>query len=130
MIENRTILIIEDDFFISDMYRLLFMKKGYDVIVAGDGEEGLSKARSTKVDIILLDIMMPKMNGIDVLKALRNDKSSTKDTPVFLLTNLGQENIIKEAFKIGAQGYLMKANLLPQQVVTQVEDYFAEQAKK
>ena len=73
---------------------------------------------------------MPKMNGIDVLKALRNDKSSTKDTPVFLLTNLGQENIIKEAFKIGAQGYLMKANLLPQQVVTQVEDYFAEQAKK
>lgn len=129
MVEPKTILIIEDDFFISDMYRLLFMKKGYDVITAGDGEEGLSKARSTKVDIILLDIMMPKMNGIDVLKALRDPKSNTKNTSVFLLTNLGQENIIKEAFKIGAQGYLMKANLLPQQVVSQIEDYFAEQKK-
>ena len=120
----KTVLIVEDDFFILDMYRLLFMKKGYEVLTATDGQAGLDMANNNKVDAILLDIMLPKMNGIEVLRTLRQPDSQTKDIPVFLLSNLGQEDIIKEAFKIGAQGYMLKANLLPQQVVGQVEDFF------
>ena len=120
----KTVLIVEDDFFILDMYRLLFMKKGYEVLTATDGQAGLDMANNNKVDVILLDIMLPKMNGIEVLRTLRQPDSQTKDIPVFLLSNLGQEDIIKEAFKIGAQGYMLKANLLPQQVVDQVEDFF------
>jgi len=120
----KTVLIVEDDFFILDMYRLLFMKKGYEVLTATDGQAGLDMANNNKVDVILLDIMLPKMNGIEVLRTLRQPDSQTKDIPVFLLSNLGQEDIIKEAFKIGAQGYMLKANLLPQQVVGQVEDFF------
>lgn len=120
----KIVLIVEDDFFILDMYRLLFMKKGYEVLTATDGQAGLDMANNNKVDAILLDIMLPKMNGIEVLRALRQPASQTKDIPVFLLSNLGQEDIIKEAFKIGAQGYMLKANLLPQQVVDQVEDFF------
>ena len=124
MADNKKVLIVEDDNFILDMYKLLFMKKDYEVLTAADGEAGLEMAKGNKVDAILLDIMLPKMNGIEVLRELRKEDATTKDTPVFLLSNLGQEDIIKEAFKIGAQGYMLKANLLPQNVVDQIESYF------
>jgi len=127
--ESKKILLIEDEAFISDMYKIVFTKEGFVVETASDGEEGLAKAQAGDYDLILLDIMLPKMNGLDALKEMRKEGSSAKKTPVFLLTNLGQENIIKQAFKIGAQGYFMKANLLPQQIVSEVRDFFKEKDK-
>src|SRR3989344_2609418 len=95
----QTIIIIEDDFFVRDLYDRAFKRKGYNSITAVDGVEGLEKVKNNKVDIVLLDIMLPKENGIDVLKEIKAPNSTVKATPVYLLTNLGQEEIIKDAFR-------------------------------
>ena len=121
----RTLLIVEDDFHIQDIYRMAFTKTGeYTVETASDGQEALVKINTHPYDIILLDIMLPKVTGIDVLRAIRNPASPTKNTPVILITNLGQDEIIKEAFKIGADGYLIKAQFTPQDVINEVNSFF------
>jgi two-component system sensor histidine kinase and response regulator WspE len=120
----KKILLIEDDVFVSDIYSRELKKGGYEVEVAEDGLEGVETTKSSKYDLILLDIMMPKKTGIDVLKEIRVPNSPAKDTPVYLLTNLGQGSIIKQAIEIGAQGYLLKARVLPSQVLQAVNDFF------
>lgn len=120
----RKILLIEDDVFVSDIYSRELKKGGYEAVVAGDGLEGVEIAKTEKFDLILLDIMMPKKTGIDVLKDLRTPGFLNKDTAVYLLTNLGQGSIIKQAIEIGAQGYLLKARVLPSQVFQAVNDFF------
>ena len=126
----QTILIIEDDFFVRDLYDRAFKRKGYNCIVAVDGVEGLQKVKTVNPDIVLLDIMLPKENGIDVLKEIKGPNSTVKAVPVYLLTNLGQEEIIKDAFKIGADGYLLKAKMTPDQVVAEVEAFLRGNAPK
>lgn len=120
----RKILLIEDDVFVSDIYTRELKKGGYEVEVAPDGLEGVEKAKENKYDLILLDIMLPKKTGVDVLKEIRVPNSPAKDTPVYLLTNLGQGSIIKQAIEIGSQGYLLKARVLPSQVLQAVNDFF------
>ena len=120
----KKILLIEDDVFVSDIYSRELKKAGYEVMVAGDGLEGIEQTKSDQFDLILLDIMMPKKTGIDVLKEIRTPTAKAKDTPVYLLTNLGQGSIIKQAIEIGAQGYLLKARVLPSQVLQAVNDFF------
>jgi two-component system, OmpR family, alkaline phosphatase synthesis response regulator PhoP len=122
----RKILIVEDEKFIRDLYILVFTRAGYDVDVAVDGEEAVNTVRSNvSFDIILLDIMLPKMNGMDVLKIIRDKNAPSVKTPVFLISNLGQDDIMKEAFSLGADGYLLKAQLTPTDVVAAVESFFA-----
>jgi len=126
----KTILIVEDDFHIQDIYRMAFLKTGnYSVETASDGQEALVKLRAHVYDLILLDIMLPKVTGIDVLRAMRSPSSPTRDTPIILITNLGQEDIIKEAFKIGADGYLIKAQFTPNDVVAEVDAFFEQMAQ-
>jgi len=120
----RKILLVEDDVFVKDIYLRELIKGGYDVVVAEDGQAGIDKAKAEKPELILLDIMLPKKTGIDVLKEIRAPSSPAKDTPVYLLTNLGQGSIIKQAVEIGAQGYLLKARVLPSQVLQAVHDFF------
>ena len=120
----RKILLIEDDVFVSDIYSRELKKGGYEIDVAADGLEGVEKARDNKYDLLLLDIMLPKKTGIDVLKEIRVPNFPAKDLPVYLLTNLGQGSIIKQAIEIGAQGYLLKARVLPSQVLQAVNDFF------
>jgi DNA-binding NarL/FixJ family response regulator len=74
--------------------------------------------------MILLDIMMPKVTGLDVLKQLRAMPAPAKDTSVFILSNLGQENVIEEAFKIGMDGYIIKSQMTPQQIVAEINTFF------
>lgn len=125
---SRKILLIEDEFFIRDLYERYLKKSGYEVISAVDGEDGLNKALAEQVDLILLDIMMPKMTGIEVLEKIKQEGSIAKNTPVYLLTNQVQESIIKEAFKLGAEGYLIKAQLLPKQIVEEIQNIFKNRA--
>jgi len=120
----RKILLVEDDVFVRDIYSRELKKGGYEVEIADDGLQGLEKATENNYDLILLDIMLPKMTGVDMLKELRSRDSTGKNTSVYLLTNLGQGSIIKQALEIGAQGYLLKARVLPSQVLQAVHDYF------
>ncbi len=122
----KKVLLIEDDVFIRDIYGRELKKGDYEVDIAEDGETGVNKATTTKYDMILLDIMLPKKTGIDVLRELRAAAEPYKSTPVYLLTNLGQGSIIKQAVDIGAQGYLLKARFLPSQVLETVNRFFVE----
>lgn len=121
----RKILIAEDDFFIRDIYSEVFTLSGYEVHVAVDGADAFEKIKNQTFDMVLLDIMMPKMTGIDVLRNLRTLPVPIKETPVFIITNLGQQNIIEEAFKIGMDGYIIKSQVTPQQIVNEINTYFA-----
>lgn len=114
------VLIIEDDYFIRDLYQRQLQKEGYTVDTAPDGAEGLVQASNLKPDLILLDIMLPKLNGLDLLRTLRS-KDETKNIPVLLLTNLGQESVMKEGFQLGAEGYLIKTSYTPSQVVDEIK---------
>lgn len=126
---SKKILLVEDDMAVCKLYEHVLVGAGFGVVVAMDGEEGLRLAHENgDLDLILLDIMLPKVDGIEVLRRLKADEE-TKKLPVILLTNLGQESIIEEGFKIGAERYLMKAQHLPREIVNEINAFFAEQEK-
>jgi DNA-binding response OmpR family regulator len=127
---TKRILMIEDDIYIRELYEEVLRNAGYEVITAIDGELGLTKATEGVYDLILLDIMLPKMTGIEVLKKLREEGSATESVPVYLLTNLGEETIAKETYKLGANGYLLKAKYLPKELIKEVDKFFVKTDKK
>jgi CheY-like chemotaxis protein len=120
----RKILIAEDDFFIRDIYSKVFSLSGYQVEVAVDGIDALEKIKTKQYDMILLDIMMPRMTGLDVLKSVRTLSTPAKNTPIFIITNLGQQNVIEDAFKLGMDGYILKSQVSPQQIVDEINNFF------
>lgn len=114
------IAIIEDDPTISQMYRMKFETEGFNVRMAKDGEVGVSIVKSFKPDIILLDLQMPEMDGIEALSLIRANKDS-KNTPVVVLTNLGEEEAPADLRSLGIHSYIVKANYTPRQVVAHVK---------
>ena len=117
---KKRILIIEDDFFIRDIYLRQFNKEGFEVDSAENGPDGLVKAVEQQPSAILLDIMLPGMNGLQLLREFKTQNPNSKMITI-LLTNLGQEAVIKEGFELGAQAYLIKASYTPDQVVSEVK---------
>jgi DNA-binding response OmpR family regulator len=111
------ILIVDDEPDVLTMYKTRLEAEGFEVLTADNGQKGLDVAFREQPDIILLDIIMPKFNGLDVLQMLKN-RSETKDTPVYLLTNLPEEASGEKAKQLGASGYLVKANHEPGMVAT------------
>ncbi len=106
---SKKVLLVDDDPLIIRMYQLNFTRNGYEVITAFDGEGAVMSAKKDKPDIILLDLMMPKMNGVETLKILKND-ADTKDIPVIILSNLGDsQDDMKKAKEMGALDYLVKS---------------------
>ncbi len=103
------------------MYETKFKKEGFAIAVAPDGEAGLAKAKSEAFDIVLVDVIMPKLDGFAVLKALRA-LPSYRTAPIVLLTNLGQEEDMKKGQALGATDYLVKANFTPTQVAAKVKE--------
>jgi CheY-like chemotaxis protein len=127
--ENKAqILLVEDDTFLVEMYTTKFELEGFAVTSAEDGVKGLEMAKKEQPDIILLDILMPKMDGFAVLDALKKDKS-TAEIPVVLLTNLGQKEDVKKGFEKGAVGYLIKAHFMPSEVVEKIKKILKENKK-
>lgn len=114
------IAIIEDDATISQMYRMKFEADGFDVRLASNGIIGVSLIESFRPDVILLDIQMPEMDGAEALRRIRSHAWG-KTIPVIVLTNLGEEEAPREMRSLGIQGYIVKANLTPRQVVAQVK---------
>jgi len=121
------ILLIEDDVFVADLYKKVLDKVGYEVVIAEDGEKALDIVKKDSYSLILLDIMLPKLTGLEVLAALKKEGSGTEHIPVYALSNLGEENIVKEAYKLGVSGYLMKSNYLPKQLADEVSRVLEEE---
>ncbi len=118
------ILIIEDDALLSRMYETVFKAKSYEVIVAADGQAGLEQARSGHPAAILLDIMMPKLNGLDLLQQLKADPA-VKDIPVVVLSNLTGNTDISTALRLGAVRYIVKSEQKPKQVEQIISELLA-----
>lgn len=102
------IVLIEDDTFFQQFYALKLKEKGYEVEVAGDGEEGLTKVKSFIPQIVLLDLIMPKKDGFTVLQEMRNDPT-LKTIPVIVFSTLGQQQDIEKAKQLGATDYMDKS---------------------
>jgi len=120
--KQTNIVLIEDEEMLANMYETKFTNEGFQLRKALDGEAGLKLIEEDKPDLVLLDIIMPKLDGFSVLKKIR-ENAKTKDLPVILLTNLGQDEDIKKGQQLGAVGYLVKANLTPAEVVSKVQEY-------
>ncbi|MBI2640466.1 MAG: response regulator [Candidatus Sungbacteria bacterium] len=114
------VIIIDDDPFILDMYVLKFKERGFDIATAHDGKEGLKKAQEFKPDAILLDVVMPALDGFDVLQELKQGPE-TKDAKIILLTNLGQKEEVERGTRLGADDYIIKAHFTPSEVVEKVQ---------
>lgn len=117
MAGSKHILFVEDDRLISEMYARALRSKGYKVDFAYTGTEGLEKGKGGNYGLILLDIMMPGLTGIEVLHQLRGkDGKGLGDTKIVILTNLGQDKTSEEALKAQADGYLIKAEVVPSEL--------------
>jgi DNA-binding response OmpR family regulator len=118
---KKIILLIEDDPFLVKMYKEKFEMEGFSTIIAEDGLEGLKQAQEASVDLILLDILIPKLSGVDLLARLRNNPKGA-NIPVIVLTNLTEKEDVKLA-GLKVKEYLVKADYTPSQVVEKVRIY-------
>jgi CheY-like chemotaxis protein len=118
------ILLIEDDPYVQRMYQRMFGHQNFELIFASNGNQGLELAQKRKPNIILLDILMPGLSGLEVLERLKAE-GDTKDIPVFILSNLADETTIDTAKKLGAEEYIVKADFSPEQVVEEVKKYIS-----
>ncbi len=123
-ISKNKVLIIEDEQDIRTLYAEVLQAAGYAVDQAPNGEVGVEKIKNTDWQILLLDIMLPGKDGLKILTDLK-DTSALKKGPVVVLTNLNSEHIIQEAFKLGADGYLIKSECTPDKVVEEVARFSA-----
>jgi CheY-like chemotaxis protein len=114
----RKILLVEDEAILRETYEVILSSDPYIVETAANGLEALDKCQRTRYDLVLLDIMMPVMDGLTFLKELTN--AGITDQKVILLTNLSGSHEIEEALKLGAQGTVLKASLSPKQLLTTV----------
>jgi len=121
MDQQKKVLLIEDDTFIAEIYTLSLQKEGFEVIVADDGEKGVQKAKESYPDLILLDLLLPKLNGLEVLRILKNDPK-LKEVPVVIITNFSDNEITKKSLEMGALDYLVKVNIDSNDIVKKAKD--------
>lgn len=114
------ILIVDDDPFILDMYVIKFKEQGFQIDTATDGKAALEKIEEGKPDIILLDVVMPKMDGFDVIKKIQGSKTP-HTFKILFLTNFGQKEDVERGMQLGADGYIIKAHFTPSEVVAKVK---------
>lgn len=117
----KKVLIIEDDQLVTNIYRNKLAVEGFQVETAPDGESGLNAARSFRPSVVMLDLMLPRMTGVEVLKKLRSEPELAS-LPVIVFSNTYRANLVQEAWKAGATKCLLKANCTPRQVVEAVRN--------
>lgn len=124
--ENKSkVLIVEDDTYISDMYRIKLESDGFEVEVATDGQAGLDAIINNHPDLVLLDVVMPKMDGFSVLQKIRKNPDF-KNMPIVMLTNLGQKESVEKGLLLGANGYIIKAHFTPSEVVDKIKEFLSQ----
>jgi len=119
--KQKSIVIVEDDEFLLEILRDEFFKAGFNVATAKDGIEGLEAALRRQPDLILIDVLMPKMDGIEMLKKIRQHPG-LKTTPAVILTNLNDTQTIETALENGAYDYLVKSDWNPKELVSHVQE--------
>ncbi|MBI2450372.1 MAG: response regulator [Candidatus Nealsonbacteria bacterium] len=120
----QKILFIEDESALQKTFGDILTESGYNMVSATDGEQGIRLAKSEKPDLILLDLILPKIHGFDVLKQLKTDKE-TKNIPIIVLTNLEGVGDVEKALEFGATTYLVKANYSLEEVVKKIKQSLA-----
>lgn len=120
---TKRLLLIEDDEFTRSLYQDVFTDAGFTVDTAPDGELGLTKLREGGYGIVLLDVMMPKLDGLGVLQGLKDQPAKSSNGPIILLTNLAHDPVVDEALKNGAKTYLVKADHNPDELVAKVKSF-------
>lgn len=116
----KKILIVDDDLYIRDLYAEVLKDENFDVGIAENGEEAIRMLSNDHYDLILLDVMLPKVDGIQVLSQIK-DNPETKNTAVIMLTNFGQDDLVKKAVTLGSADYLLKYNITPGEIVTKIK---------
>lgn len=115
------ILLVEDDELLSKMYIQKLKREGFEVLSAYDGDQGLSLMKDTHPDLVLLDIMMPKLNGMQFLSQVKKDHG-TSSIPVVVLTNLAGTQNAQKALLLGAKCYLVKSDFTPDEIVKKIKE--------
>jgi len=129
MTKKAKIVLIEDDQFISEMYVKKFRDENYDVRAAYEGSSGLKLIEKERPDLVLLDIILPGIDGFEVLEKIKHS-DKLKDIPVVLLTNLGQSGNVKRGLRLGAEDYIVKAHFTPKEVVDKAKKILENIRKK
>lgn len=122
---SKAVLLVEDNDFIRNMYQLKLAKADFEVIEAVDGAMALSKIKEHQPDVVLLDLMMPNVSGIEVLKELKK-QGITPKLPVVVLTNVMDQQTIDEAKNLGARDYIVKTDLTPSQVLDKIKPFLSK----
>ncbi len=117
------ILVIEDDRLFSDIYAAKFAEEGFEVLLSSDGEDGMRKLVAEKPDIVLLDIVLPKVTGLEMLEQVRaHADPAVRDVPVIVVTNLNQETYMEKMRAFGVKAYFVKANVVFSQVLERIHE--------
>lgn len=120
---TKKILIIEDDKFLRQLITQKLTREGYDILEAADGEEGLKMVKEEKPGLILLDLILPGIDGFEVLSQIKKE-DELKSIPVIILSNLGQKEDVERGINLGAIDYLIKAHFTPGEIVEKVRKVF------
>lgn len=121
----KTILIIEDDKFLRELITQKLIKEDYEVSEAVDGEEGIKKIKEEKPDLVLLDLILPGIDGFEVLARMKSESTLTT-IPVIILSNLGQKEDVEKGMKMGAIDYLIKAHFTPGEIIEKIKAVLKE----
>ncbi|MEY4744839.1 MAG: hypothetical protein RL272_784 [Candidatus Parcubacteria bacterium] len=120
---NPKILVIEDDRLFSDIYAAKFAEEGFDVLTSSNGEDGFRKIVGEKPDVVLLDIVLPKVTGLEMLEQVRaHADPAVRDVPVIVVTNLNQETYVEKMRAFGVKAYFVKANVFFSQVLEKINE--------
>jgi len=126
MADVKKILIVEDEIPLLDSYAKLVEMAGYIAVKASDGYQGLDILANNldQIDLVLLDLMMPGVDGLEVLKTIKNNEEKYGKMPIVILTNMTSESVVKEAFNLGATSYLVKIDLDYEGLVKELKKFF------
>ncbi|HWY79249.1 MAG TPA: response regulator [Candidatus Sulfotelmatobacter sp.] len=122
----KKVMVVDDDQYIRELYVEILKDEGYEVESAENGEVALNKLKNGGYNLILLDIMMPKLDGLGIMDALNKTPPPMKNGPIILLTNLDHDPLIKDAMSKGAIAFIIKADITPDDLLGQVKKYLGE----
>ena len=117
---NKKVLLVEDDYWIREVYKMALRQRDLIVVEASDGAEAIEVFNKEKPDLVLLDIMLPVMSGLEVLKYVRKEALNNRNTPIFLITNVDTADIFDQAEQNNPDGFYLKSRITPQQITDKV----------